>query len=74
MIEAPVNEHRAIGLVEKLIQTIKNRLACVKEENSASNKFHVRHALKIVMHQLRFSKQKTTKISPFETHFGRKPT
>ena len=32
IIEAPVNDHRAIGLVERLIQTIKNRLACIKEE------------------------------------------
>ena len=34
IIEAPVNDHRAIGLVERLIQTIKNRLACIKEEKS----------------------------------------
>ena len=26
IIEAPVNDHRAVGLVERLIQTIKNRL------------------------------------------------
>ena len=32
IIEAPVNDHRAIGLVERLIQTIKNILACIKEE------------------------------------------
>ena len=32
IIEAPVNDHRAIGLVERLTQTIKNRLACIKEE------------------------------------------
>ena len=32
IMEAPVNDNRAIGLVEKLIQTIKNRTACIKEE------------------------------------------
>ena len=32
IFEAPVNDGCAIGLVEKLIQTIKNRLACVKEK------------------------------------------
>ena len=32
IIEAPVNNHRAIGLVERFIQAIKNRLACFKEE------------------------------------------
>ena len=37
IIEAPVNDHRAVGLVERLIQTIRNRLACIKEEKSANN-------------------------------------
>ena len=32
IIEAAVNNHRANGLVERLIQTFKNRLACIKEE------------------------------------------
>ena len=31
--EAHVNDHCAIGLVERIIQKIKNRLACIKEEN-----------------------------------------
>ena len=44
IIEAPVNDYRAIGLVEKLIQTIKNRLASIKEEKSLNNTFHVRPA------------------------------
>ena len=73
IIEAPVNDHRAIGLVERLIQTIKKRLACIKEEKSSINAFHVKHALKIIIHNLRICKQRTTKISPFEAHFGRKP-
>ena len=56
IIEAPDNDHRAIGLVEKLIQSIKNRLACNKEEKFASNTFHVGHALKIIIHHLRICK------------------
>ena len=68
-----MNDHRAIGLVERHIQTIKNRLACIKGEKSSTNAFHVKHALKIIIHQLRVCKQRTTKISPFEAHFGRKP-
>ena len=39
----------------------------------STNTFHVKHALKIIIHQLRICEQKTTKISPFEAHFGRKP-
>ena len=72
-IEAPVNDHRAIGLVERLIQTIKSRLACIKEEKMANNALHVKHALKIVILQLRICKQKTIKASPFEARFGKKP-
>ena len=60
-------------MVERLIQTIKNRLACIKEEKSSTNAFHVKHTLKIIIHQLRICKQKTTKASPFEAHFGGKP-
>ena len=59
--------------MERLIQTIKNRLACIKEEKLAAHAFHVKHALKIIIHQLRICKQRTTKISPFEAPFGRKP-
>ena len=29
LIESPLHDHRATGLVERLIQTIKNRLACI---------------------------------------------
>ena len=73
IIEAPMNDHRAIGLVERPIQTIKKRFACFKEEKSSANAFHVKRALKIIIHQLQFYKQRTTKISPFEAHFGSKP-
>ena len=73
IIEAPVNDHRAIGLVERLIQTIKNRLACIRKEKLPTRDFHVKHALKIIIHQLRICKQRTTKTSPFEAYFGRKP-
>ena len=74
IIEAPVNDHRAIGLVERLIQTIKNRLACIKEEKSPTRAFHVKHALKKIIHQLRICKQRTAKTSPFAAHFRRKPS
>ena len=57
------------ALVERLIQTIKNRLACIKEEKLPTRDIHVKHALKIIIHQLRMCKQITTKTSPFEAHF-----
>ena len=30
ILDAPVGDHRAIGLVERMIQTIKRRLSCIK--------------------------------------------
>ena len=59
--------------MELLIQTIKNRLACINEEKLSTSAFQVKHALKIKIHQLRICKQRTTKTSPSEAHFGRKP-
>ena len=32
ILDAPVDDHRAIGLVERMIQTIKRRLSCMKDE------------------------------------------
>ena len=65
IFEAPVNNHHAIGLVERLLQTIKNRLAFTENENVANNSFHVKRAIKIFIHQLRIYKEKTKITSPF---------
>ena len=59
IIETPVNEHRATGLEKRLIQTIKNRLACIKEGKSANKSFNIKHAKKIIIHQFRICQQKT---------------
>ena len=48
IIEAPVKDHWAIGLLEKLIHTIKNRLACIKEENPAIDSFNIKHAKRLL--------------------------
>ena len=45
----------------------------LKKKISDNNAFHIKHALKTIFHQLQICKQKTTKISPFEAHFGGKP-
>ena len=72
LIAAPANDHRAIGLVERLIGTIKQRLACIKDANKEVNSFTIKAALKSIIYQLRICKHRTTKLSPFESHFGRK--
>ena len=68
IIDAPVGGHRAIGLVERMIQTIKHRLSCMKAENKDA--FSTSQVIKLLVSALRSTKQKTTKITPFEAHFG----
>ena len=72
IITAPANDHRAIGLVERLIQTIKRRLGCMKLD-TRNNTFTIKEASRSIVYQLRICKQKTTNVTPFQAHFGRKP-
>ena len=68
IIDAPVGDQRAIGLVERMIQTMKRRLSCMKAENKDT--FSTSKAIKQIVSVLRLTWQKTTKITPFEAHFG----
>ena len=70
LIEDPIHDQRAIGLVERLIQTIKNRLKCIKM--AAQNQFNLKGSVNSIIYQLRICRQKTINVSPFEAHFGRK--
>ena len=70
LIVAPIHDHRAVGLVERLTQTIKNRLACIK--TAAQNHFNLKASINSVIYQLRICRQKTISVSPFEAHFGTK--
>ena len=70
LIEAPIHDHRAIGFVERLMQTIKSRLACIK--TAAQKQFNLKAWINSINYQLRICRQKTLNISPFEAHFGRK--
>ena len=72
ILTAPANDHRAIGLVERLIQTIKRRLGCMKLDNR-NNTFTIKETIKSIVYQLRICKQKRTNVTPFQAHFGRKP-
>ena len=69
-IFAPANDHRAIGLVERLVQTTKSQLSCMKTQ--LNKKFNLENSLYAIIQRLRISKQKTIDITPFEAHFGRK--
>ena len=72
ILTAPANDHRAIGLVKRLIQTIKRRLSCLKLDNR-SKTFTIKEAIKSIIYQLRICKQKTANVIPFQAYFGRKP-
>ena len=69
IIFAPANDHRLIGLVERLIQTVKLRLGCIKLDANQCP-FNIKQSLTQIAHKLRVCRKKTTNISPFEAHLG----
>ena len=70
IIFAPANDHRSIGLVERLIQTVKRRLGCIKLD-PRQHPFNIKQSLNQIAQELRICRKKATNISPFEAHFGR---
>ena len=50
ILTAPANDHRAIGLVERLIQTNKRRLSCMKLDNR-NQSFTIKEAIKSIVYQ-----------------------
>ena len=72
LIYAPANDHRPIGLAERLIQTVKRRLGCIKFDPN-QRPFHIKNALRDVSFELRICRKKYSKLSPFEAYYGRKP-
>ena len=72
IIYAPANGHRPVGLVERLIQTVKRRLGCIKLDTN-QKPFNIKKALSQITYELRKCRKKSTLVSPFEAHHGRKP-
>ena len=70
IIFAPANDHRSIGLIERLIQTVKRRLGCINLDPN-QRPFNIKQSLRQIAHELRIFRKKATNISPFEAHFGR---
>ena len=50
-IYAPAIDHRAIGIVERIIQTIKRQLSCMKSQ--LNKKFNLKTSLKAIIQRLR---------------------
>ena len=72
LILAPAGDHRGTGMVERLIQTIKRRLAVLDIDPNWSNST-LTNRLANIIENIRLIPNTTTKITPFEAHFGRKP-
>ena len=68
---APVDDHRSIGDVERLIQTLKRRLSAMKIDPTKSP-FKIASSVAVMIKTLQVTPHKVTKIPPFEAHMGRK--
>ena len=73
LLFAPVDDHRAIGVVERMIVKAKRGLGVMRIDpanipyNLASHVAEIIKTLHIISHG-------ETKFSPFEAHLGRKPS
>ena len=72
LILAPAGDHRGTGMVERLIQTIKRRLAVLDIDPMWSTE-SLSSRIANIIENIRLIPNKTTKVTPFEAHFGRKP-
>ena len=72
LILAPAGDHRGTGMVERLIQTIKRRLAVLDIDPNWSTVTLANRVANII-ENIRLIANSTTKITPFDAHFGRKP-
>ena len=71
LLFAPVDDHRAIGVVERMIQTLKRRLG-VLGIDPANTPYKLASDVAEIIKTLRIAPQDVTKISPFEAYMGRK--
>ena len=72
LIFAPVDDHRAMGMVERLIRTLKSRLAIMKIDKN-NKPYKLASDVAELIKTLRITPNATTKVTPFEAHFGRRP-
>ena len=72
LILAPAGDHRATGMVERLIQTLKRRIAVMEHDPLWSSADLATIVAKII-ESIRLIPNATTKIKPFVAHFGRPP-
>ena len=71
LILAPAGDHRANGMIERLIQTIKRRLSVLNNDPKWS-KIKLADKITEIIQEIKLIPNTTTKIAPFTAHFGRK--
>ena len=72
LILAPAGDHRALGMVERLIQTLNRRIAVLEHDPLWSSSDLATIVAKKI-ESIRLIHNATTKIIPFVAHFGRPP-
>ena len=72
LIFSPTNDHRATGMVERLIQTLKRRLASMISDPIWNNTT-IAEKISAIIESIRLIPNRVTKITAFEAHFGRPP-
>ena len=71
LLFAPVDDHRSIGVVERLIQKLKRRLSVMKTDPN-NTPFKIVSSLAEIFKKLTITPHRVTKNTPFEAHMGRK--
>ena len=72
LILAPAGDHRATGMVERLIQTIKRKLGVMTIDPLWSSE-DISTIVANIIQSRKLISNRVTKIASFEAHFGRKP-
>ena len=72
LIFAPVDDHCSMGMVERLIRTLKTGLSIMKIDKN-NTPYKLASDVAELIKTLRITPHATTKITPFEAHYGRKP-
>ena len=72
LIFSPTHDHRATGMVERLIQTLKRRLASMISDPIWSNT-NIAEKISAIIESIKLIPNRVTRITPFEAHFGRPP-
>ena len=71
LIFPPVDDHRAMGMVERLIRALKTRLSVIKLVKN-NQPYILASDVAELIKTLRITPHATTKITLFEAHYGRK--